>query len=134
MEVRFPQIFANLVSQWLSNPTNIPTFAKDRNTFLCHDVIPVTYSDLIQQAIADQTAIGWLQATHGFLAKTWMSVASLSYDTKKSFPGQMKDTSSDKSSKLYINSRTLFGPDTTRPFTTRTSHKVSLFHPLLMWR
>jgi hypothetical protein len=83
---RFPQIFADLVSQWLSNPTNIPTFEKSRDTFLRHDVIPVTYSNLVQQAIADQTAIGWLQATRGFLAKTWMSVASLSYDAKKVVP------------------------------------------------
>ena len=46
----------------------------------------MTYSNLVQQAIADQTAIGWLQATRGFLAKTWMSVASLSYDAKKVVP------------------------------------------------
>ncbi len=47
----------------------------------------MTYSDLVQQAIAaDQTAIGWLQATRGFLAKTWMSVASLSYHAKKVVP------------------------------------------------
>jgi hypothetical protein len=42
-----------------------------------------------------------------------MSVASLSYDAKKLFPGQMVDTESDKSSKLYITSRPLFGPDAT---------------------
>lgn len=76
----FPCIFADLVGQWLTNHSLIPTFAKARDTFLRRLIIPTKYSNLVQQAIADQTAIGWLQATRGFLAKTWKAVASLSFD------------------------------------------------------
>ena len=76
----FPQIFADLVGQWLSCDTIIPTFEKSRDTFLRHDIIPVEYTQAVRQAILDQTMIGWIHATRGFLAKTWKDLASLSYD------------------------------------------------------
>ena len=77
---RFPQIFADLVGQWLLCDTNIPTFEKSRDTFLRHDIIPVEFSALVRLAITDQTMIGWIHATRGLLAKKWMELASMSYD------------------------------------------------------
>ena len=76
----FSQIFADLIGQWLSNHNIIPTFDKSRDTFMSRYIIPKDFSNLVQRAIADQVAIGWLQATRGFLAKTWMAVASTSFD------------------------------------------------------
>ena len=77
---RFPQIFADLVGQWYSSDTNIPTFEKSRDTFLRRDIIPVAFTDLVRQAIIDQTMIGWIHVSRGFLAKKWMAVATTSYD------------------------------------------------------
>ena len=76
----FPQIFADLLGQWLSTDTIIPTFEKSRDTFLRHDIIPVEFTQAVRQAIIDQTMIGWIHATRGFLAKTWGELASMSYD------------------------------------------------------
>jgi hypothetical protein len=77
---RFPEIFADLVGQWFTSPTIIPTFDKARDTFLRNDIIPVGFTSRVHQAIMDQTMIGWIHATKGLLAKTWLEVASLSYD------------------------------------------------------
>jgi hypothetical protein len=79
----FPPILADLVGQWLTNPDIIPTFEKARDTFLRRHIVPKAFSDNVHQAIADQSAIGWLQAFRGFLAKTWMVVASSSFDAAK---------------------------------------------------
>ena len=76
----FSQIFADLIGQWLLNHNIIPTFDKSRDTFMSRYIIPKDFSNLVQRAIADQVAIGLLQATRGFLAKTWMAVASTSFD------------------------------------------------------
>ena len=77
---RFSQIFGDLVGQWLSNHTLIPSFEKARDTFLCQDIIPVAFTDVVQTAILEQTMIGWIHVTRGFLAKTWTDVATMSYD------------------------------------------------------
>jgi hypothetical protein len=77
---RFPQIFADLVGQWLLSHNHIPSFDKSRDTFLRHDIIPIEFTKLVQQAITDQTMIGWIHATRGILAKTWKEVASMAYD------------------------------------------------------
>jgi ribonuclease HI len=77
----FPKIFADLVSQWFSNQINPPTFEKGRDTFLRHEIIPVAFTTLVQQAILDQTMIGWNHSIRGFLAKKWLEVASMSYNS-----------------------------------------------------
>jgi len=77
---RFTQIFGDLVAQWLAHPDSIPTFTRCRDTFLCHDIIPLEYSNLVQLAINDQSAIGWDHALRGFLSITWTKLANCSYD------------------------------------------------------
>jgi hypothetical protein len=53
---------------------------KGRDTLFCYDITPLVFTESVKKAIIDQTMIGWIHATKGFLAKTWTEVASLSYD------------------------------------------------------
>ena len=78
----FQQIMVDLMVQWLTDPNLIPTFEKSRDTFLQHDIIPVEYTSLVNRAIMEQTSIGWIHATRGFLTKTWSLVASSRYTTQ----------------------------------------------------
>ena len=75
----FLPIFADLISQWLVAPNQIPTFEKCRDTFLRHDIIPLAYTSLVIQAIMDQTMIGWLNAVRGFISQSWLTLASHTY-------------------------------------------------------
>ena len=72
---RYSQIFTDLVGQWLTEPTCIPTFEKCRDTFLSKDIIPLDYTSLVREAIIDQTSIGWIHAMRGFLSQKWVTLA-----------------------------------------------------------
>jgi hypothetical protein len=74
----FLPIIADLIGQWMADSTSIPTFDKCSDTFLRHNIIPTAYSTLVQQAILDQTTIGWIHAVRGFLSKSWLQLASSS--------------------------------------------------------
>ena len=76
----FLPIFADLIGQWMTASHLIPTFDKCRDTFLRHDIIPIEYSQLVQQVISEQTAIGWIHAVRGFLSKSWHTLASCLYN------------------------------------------------------
>lgn len=83
----FRRIFADLVAQWMTDPNQIPTFEKCRDTFLQHDIVPVEYSTLVNQAIMEQTSIGWIHALRGYISKTWSIVASSSYPNPRAQKG-----------------------------------------------
>lgn len=74
----FLPIIADLICQWLTDATLIPTFAKCRDTFLRNEIIPIAYSSLVQQVFLEQTTIGWIHAVRGFLSKSWHTLASRS--------------------------------------------------------
>jgi hypothetical protein len=77
----FLPIFADIIGQWMTDPNTIPTFDKSRDTFLQYEIIPLEYSQLVQQAISEQTAIGWSYAIRGFIGKTWLKLASCTYNS-----------------------------------------------------
>jgi hypothetical protein len=74
----FLPIIADLIGKWLADSTLIPTFDECRDTFLRHKIVPLAYSALVQQAILEQTTIGWIYAVRGFLSKSWHTLASSS--------------------------------------------------------
>ena len=87
----FLPIFADLIGQWMADSTKTPTFDKCRDTFLRHDIIPIAYSSLVQQAIIDQTMIGWIHAVRGFLSKSWLQLASSSFRTNSDHVSHQHD-------------------------------------------
>jgi hypothetical protein len=78
---QFIRIFTDLVEQWLVDPASIPTFEKCRDTFLRHHIIPLEYTSLVQQAVMEQTTIGWIHVMRGFLSKQWLVMAGSYYNT-----------------------------------------------------
>jgi hypothetical protein len=80
MATGFPKSLPIWWANGFFNQINPPTFEKGHDTFLCHEIIPVAFTTLVQQAILDQTMIGWNHSIQGFLAKKWMEVASTSYN------------------------------------------------------
>jgi hypothetical protein len=72
----FGRIVADLIDQWLDNPSQEPCMIARRTPGLTYENYHPDYHQLILKAITDQTKIGWLYMMKGFLAKSWHSLAS----------------------------------------------------------
>jgi hypothetical protein len=73
---RFLQIFGDILEQWLVNPEQNPSLDHRLNPFLRHECFPISYTNLVNEALQEQGKIGWLNMLRGFLTTKWRQLAS----------------------------------------------------------
>ena len=75
---RFTTIFTDCVEQWLLDPTKTPSSQSTANMVLTNhsEILQPHMVTILQEAIREQTAIGWLHVFHGYVAKKWRTLAS----------------------------------------------------------
>jgi hypothetical protein len=77
---KFKLVLEDVIAQWMVNPTTTPSSANRINTSLRYEHYPQAYIELIDDAICDQVAIGWMNMMRGFLSKKWHLLASTYFD------------------------------------------------------
>jgi ribonuclease HI len=83
---QYGMVLADIIDQWMSQPAVSPSPIFCRNPKLHYTQFPSDYVDLIVQAIADQSEIGWLNLLRGYLAKSWCILASTYITSSKTSP------------------------------------------------
>jgi len=73
---KFGRIIADAFDQWFHDPATAPSIERTRDPTLKYaDYFTTAYVDLVRTALCNQNDIGWMNATRGFLAKSWHHVA-----------------------------------------------------------
>jgi ribonuclease HI len=73
---KFGRIIADAFDQWFHDPDTAPSIEHTRDPTLQYDnFFTNEYVDLVKTALRHQHEIGWMNATRGFLAKSWHHVA-----------------------------------------------------------
>lgn len=73
---KFGRIFGAAFEQWFNDPTKPPSMDNIRDPHLDYDAInSVEYIQHVRTAFNHQNEIGWMNATRGFLARSWYLVA-----------------------------------------------------------
>jgi len=75
---RFTTIFTDCVVQWLRDPTHTPSSSSTASVVLSlhREIIQPHMVLILNSAIQEQTAIGWLNLFRGYLSKQWTVLAS----------------------------------------------------------
>jgi hypothetical protein len=56
----------DFIAQWMGNPTVLPSLSNRINPYLRHESYPRAYIEMIDNAIREQAAIGWMNMMRGF--------------------------------------------------------------------
>jgi hypothetical protein len=73
---KFGSIIADAFDQWFHDPDTAPSIENTRDPALQYeDSLTVEYMAHVRTALRHQHEIGWMNATRGFLAKSWHHVA-----------------------------------------------------------
>ena len=71
----FGRIISEFFEQWFDDPHSNPSIDNTQDPTLDYTIYSSTYIECAKTALNHQREIGWMNATRGFLAKTWYNVA-----------------------------------------------------------
>jgi hypothetical protein len=71
----FGRIISDVFEQWFEDPYVDPSLTNTRDPTLDYEGFSPDFVQYVKTAISHQNEIGWMNATQGFLAKSWYQVA-----------------------------------------------------------